>query len=525
MERVRIKRGQIAYFSDLQCKLAYNQHELSPFISQPFSKEAVLNQIEGRATHYPNQNRKYLVDVIRSQYGELSGDISSQLDLLLESNTFTVTTGHQLNLLTGPLYFIYKIVHAIKLAQELKESYPMYNFVPIYWMASEDHDFEEINHFNLFGKKIEWYTAQQGPVGLFDLDNWSSWQDELRTLFPNNLPQLDELFSVYKGANLADATRNLVHHLFGQYGLVILDATHPELKKLFRKTMAKEIMTNFSEKLVKETSSKLITAGIKPQVNPRPINLFFIEKGKRERLVLEEGRISIPTLGSFSPLELIDLIDSRPELFSPNVVLRPLYQETILPNIVFVGGGGELAYWLQLKGVFEEIGQPFPLLNLRNSFQLIEKSHRDKLAKLSLSFEQLSDELEAIQKRYVLEHTANEIDFSDINLMLDEIESNLKQKATLIDQTLGPMIGSEMSRIGKVLESIKGRLVKAEKQKFAQELGQIENLKHKLFPNNGLQERELNFLPFYLQFGDEFIRTLIDLSEPFNGDFQSVSID
>ncbi len=520
MQRQFIKRREITAFSDLLCKLAYSQEELSDFINKPFSKTAFENVIEGRSEHFPQQNRDYLVDVIKEQYGSKAIDIEEQLSLLKQANTFTVTTGHQLNLFTGPLYFIYKIAHTIKLAKQLKEIYPEQNFVPVYWMATEDHDFEEINHFNLFGQKVEWKSAQEGPVGLFELENWGEWQADLLSIMPNAEKELSEIFAHYKGVDLADATRNLVHFLFKSHGLVIVDGNHPTLKKLFRKTMAKDVMSSFSFNQVDKTNAELEKAGIKQQVTPRPINLFFIEKGKRERLIPTDGKIVIEGKGEFSPIEMLDLIETRPELFSPNVVLRPLYQETILPNLAYVGGAGELAYWLQLKGVFDEVELQFPLLNLRNSFQLMDSNTAAKLSDLGLTFSSLSADLEEIKKNFVLSKSGSELDFLDVEVLLDQLEQSLKYKAEQTDGSLVGMVGGEIARFKKSVDSIRGRLIKAEKQKFEQDLNRIEKMRSKLYPNNGLQERYDNFIPFYLQHGKQFIDKLVEFSEPFEGDLQ-----
>lgn len=520
MQRQFINRREVSAFSDLQCKLAYSQEELSNFINKPFSKTAFENVIATRAEHFPQQNRDYLIDVIKEQYGDKSIDIEGQLSLLKKVNTFTVTTGHQLNLFTGPLYFIYKIAHTIKLAKQLKELYPEQNFVPIYWMASEDHDFEEINHFNLFGQEVKWNSSQKGPVGLFELENWGKWQTDLLSIIPNKEKELNEIFAHYKGVDLADATRNLIHFLFKEHGLVIVDGNHHTLKKLFRKTMAKDVMSSFSFEQVEKTNMELSQAGIKQQVTPRPINLFFIEKGKRERLIPTEGKIVIEGKGEFTPIEMLDLIETRPELFSPNVVLRPLYQETVLPNLAYVGGAGELTYWLQLKGVFDEVGQVFPLLNLRNSFQLIDNNTATKLTDLGLTFSSLSATLEEVKKNFVLAKTGSELEFLDIEVLLDQLEQSLKYKAEQTDGSLVGMVGGEITRFKKSIESIRGRLIKAEKQKFEQDLNRIEKVRSKLFPNNGLQERYDNFIPYYLQHGKQFIDKLIEFSEPFEGDLQ-----
>lgn len=523
MDKEYIDRRNLSAFSDLVEKLAYNQEYLIDYINHPYSIQTFEKSFESRKP-FPEQQRLVLASVLKEQYGHKFMEVATQVELLMKSSTFTVTTGHQLNLFTGPLYFLYKIAHTIKLSRELKLKYPDKDFVPIYWMATEDHDFEEINHFSLFGRKIEWSTAQNGPVGMFDLENWQAWQAELIAMMPNDADRLNALFSNYQGKDLAEATRNFVHHLFGKYGLVILDANHRELKKYFRKTMAKDVMSNFSFHQVSSTNERLEKDGLKTQVFPRPINLFFIEKGKRERLVPTDGKIAIEGKGEFTPIEMLDLIDSRPELFSPNVVLRPLYQETILPNLAYVGGGGELAYWLQLKGVFDAVEQPFPLLCLRNSIHLLDDHTAARMQEFDMNFVDFQERIEDIKKSYVLRKGGDELDFNDVDVLIDQLEQSIIFKAEQTDASLVGMAAGEITRLRKSIDAIRGRLIKAEKQRFEQDLKRLEKIKNKLFPNDGLQEREDNFLTYYLNYDGDFIASLIAICEPFNMDFMVVKL-
>jgi bacillithiol synthase len=522
MQSYTVNRKEIPFLSELQNKIAYEQESLKAFINEPFSEDAFTESIAVRKKQFPKKNREYLVRIIKEQYSSLPTTAPSTIDLLSEENTFTVTTGHQLNLFTGPLYFFYKIAHTIKLAQELKIKHPSCKFIPIYWLASEDHDFEEINHFSIFNQRVEWQTNQVGPVGTFELENWTKWQDELMALFPNEKEKIAHLCSIYTGDNLAEATRNLVNYFFGSHGLVCVDGNHGELKKLFRKTMVKDVLSSFSEIAVKKTNEQLIEFSINPQVFPRPINLFFMEKDCRERLIPINGKISIKGKGEFLPMEIVALLEKRPELFSPNVVLRPVYQETILPNLAYIGGGGELAYWLQLKGVFDALELPFPLLNLRNSFQFIDSSMQKKMNQLGFDFSDFFKDKEELKKEYVLKNTVTELDFSAVDLLTQQIEEDLSKKASVIDHSLNGFVGSEMTRVKKAIDSIQKRLLKAEKQKFENELNRIDKLYSQLFPNNGLQERHENFLSMYFKFGDEFVNQLIDLSEPFQMDFKVI---
>ncbi len=220
---------------------------------------------------------------------------SGNIQLLKDANTFTITTGHQLNLFTGPLYFIYKIASTINLCKQLKNEFPDHNFVPIYWMATEDHDFEEINYFNFKGKKVKWNKESFGPVGRLSTEGlqevFELFSDELG--IGSNADYLRNLFikSYLEHEHLADATRFLANELFKTEGLVIVDGDSKPLKKLFIPYVKKELLEQNSLKNVMETNEQLKDYFV--QVNPREINLFYIEDNLRERIIFEDNKFKI----------------------------------------------------------------------------------------------------------------------------------------------------------------------------------------------------------------------------------------
>ena len=264
-----------------------------------------------------------MVKVLKEQYGglDISQSVSNSINSLSNSKTFTVTTGHQLNIFTGPLYFIYKIVTVINACKTLKQAYPDYNFVPVYWMACEDHDFEEINHFFFEGNKLEWETDQKGAVGRFD-------PSKLKNI-AERLPSGAEFFKdAYSQGTLGDAARTYVNHLFGEEGLVVVDGDNPELKALFSHVIEDDLFIHSAADKVSNTSSALESLGYKTQVYAREVNFFYLEDGVRERIEkTEDGFVVLDTDIRLSNDEMRKLIQEHPERFSPNVILRPLYQE------------------------------------------------------------------------------------------------------------------------------------------------------------------------------------------------------
>lgn len=529
MQKNTIHREKSGLFSELSNALTYNQEKFASLITTPFSIEAFDNQIEQKSTAFSAQNRTVLVETLRRQYAGFPTEtlVNSRIESLLSPSTFTVTTGHQLNLLTGPIYFIYKILHVIRLAETLKTRYPNQEFVPVYWMASEDHDFEEINHTRLFGKTVRWEQAQGGPVGEYSLEGWEELHAEILAFFQNK-PDSEavEALKTYTGKDLAHATKSLVHHLFGKYGLVIIEPNDASLKQLFAPIMAQEVEQQFAEKAVLKTNKAIDSMGFKPQVHARPINLFYIEKGKRERLIVENDQISVAGLGTYSIAEIIQKIKATPERFSPNVVLRPVYQECILPNLAYVGGGGEMSYWLQFKGVFDAVSIPFPLIQVRNSLQLIDANSLKKLDKLGIESSAIFEDLNDLKKKFILENSGEALDFSSLDEAVKTVEAQIQKSILDVDSSLNGFASAEIVKLQKQIEHIQAKLIKQQKTKFDGAMKQLEDVKEKLFPQNGVQERKDNFFSFCAS-GDvfPFLDLLKDAIDPLEKDLIVIELD
>jgi len=370
-----IPYSQTGYFSKLMIDYLNQDDRLSPLYHRFPTLENFKLQIEEKQQAFPLHHRAILVQQLTKQYAstDTSSATSQHIQQLGNSNTFTVVTGHQLNLFTGPLYFLYKIISTINLCKELKATYPEHHFVPVYWMATEDHDFEEINYFNFNRIKFQLNKEVSGPVGRLSTEGLEAVFEHFKQHLThgNNAKQLVSWFenAYLRHDNLADATRYLANELFKEQGLVIVDGDDTVLKQLFIPHIKEELQNQSSIQAVEESFPILKDYLI--QVNPREINLFYIENGLRERIIFEDNVYKVlHTDIQFTQEEILHLVDTHPEKFSPNVILRPLYQEVILPNLCYIGGGGELAYWLELKKVFEVHNTPFPMLLLRNSVLL-----------------------------------------------------------------------------------------------------------------------------------------------------------
>ncbi len=515
------------YFTKLIVDYLDEKKELNTLYNHFPKIENFKQQIEEKQQNFKVEKRQILTSELVKQYSnlEISEYTSNHIKLLNSSTTFTVTTGHQLNLFTGPLYFFYKIISAITLCKELKSNYPNYDFVPIYWMATEDHDFEEINYFNFASKKIQWKKESFGPVGRLSTKEL----DEVFRQFSNeigsgeNADYIKSLFqkSYLENDNLADATRFLVNELFKNEGLVIIDGDSAALKKMFIPYVKEELLYQNSYKKVTETNLQL--SDYKIQVNPREINLFYIEDNLRERIVFENNIYKVNnTTTTFSEAEILEELENHPEKFSPNVILRPLYQEVILPNLCYIGGGGEIAYWLELKSMFEANEITFPILLLRNSVVLASQKQVDKATKLELTWSDLFSKQQELFDKKTKDFSEFTIDFSEQKSHLINQFKSLYKIAEQTDKSfLGAVKAQEAKQI-KGLGNLEKRLLKAEKRVHADKLERILLLQNELFPNQSLQERKANFSEFYLEYGNSFIEKLLLELKPLEQEFNVV---
>lgn len=523
------------YFSQLISDYLDEKEELKSFYNRFPKPENFKGQIQEKKQSFSPSKREMLVRVLEKQYANLepNQEVATNVHSLLNDNTFTITTGHQLNLFTGPLYFLYKIVSTINLAATLKNEYPESHFVPIYWMATEDHDFEEINFFNLNGKKFKWNSLEKeaGKNAVGELK--TTGLEEVFNLFSAEIgggKNADDLKQLFKSAylehsNLTDATRFLAHELFKEYGLVILDAHNKQLKKAFIPYIEKELFEKVSHATTVPTAEKLEKLGYAVQVNPREINLFYLHNGLRERIIEKEDAFYVhETEVSWSKQEMQQEIKDFPERFSPNVVLRPLYQEVILPNLCYIGGGGELAYWFELKELFDELKVPFPILLLRNSALIETRKQNEKRQKLAISQSELFLKQHELINRKVRKISNIDIDFSPQKEHLVKQFQELYELAEKTDPTfLGAVKAQEVKQL-KGLENLENRLLLAQKRKLKDEVERIASLQNELFPNKSLQERQANFSEIYLEFGKSLIPQLIENLKPLELKFKILSL-
>lgn len=525
MEVECISYRKTGFFANLINDYLDDSKQLRPFYNR-FPKVASFGpQIEEKKTSFPDHHRQVLHEVLVSQYEgfQISTSTAENITALKQSSAYTVVTGHQLNLFTGPLYFLFKIISTIELCRELGEAHPKSQFVPVYWMATEDHDFDEINYFNFRGQKIRWNRESSGPVGRLDTQGLDAVYKAFKAVLGHSerTTEILDLFqrTYLEHATLAEATRFLANELFGEYGLVILDGDDARLKKLFSPYIKKDLIEKTSYRAVDKTLNQWedLPASYHAQVNPREINYFYIKENLRERILGAEGGFSVNNTDIvFGQEELIKELEKHPERFSPNVISRPLYQEVVLPNLCYIGGGGEIAYWLELKDFFDESEVPFPILLLRNSALLISEKQYGKLQRLGLSLEDIFMKQSSFINKKIREISNINIDLSPQKEQLNQQFEDLYKIAKQTDESfLGAVKAQEVKQL-KGIEHLEKRLLKAQKKKLKDHVIRMTDIQNELFPNQSLQERQLNFSELYLEYGPEMIPMLFKALKPLN---------
>lgn len=513
----KIPYQQTGFFSKIVNAYLDEEEAMRPFYQHSVTLQGLGEAIAARQALA--QNRPLLVNQLQQQYAGLPLTPATQhnIQLLGAANTFTITTAHQPNIFTGPVYFIYKILHAIKLASHLATQFPAFNFVPVYYMGSEDADLDELGSITINGEKYSWQTKQTGAVGRMKVDkNFTALMHNIHGQIgvEEYGVEITDLFrQCYReGQTIQQATLELVNAIFGKYGLLVLVPDNADLKRSFIPVIKKELLEGFSHKIVSATLAAF-EKHYKPQAGGRAINLFYLINDKRERIEKEGNKWVVKSLQlEWTEEAVLKELDEHPERFSPNVILRGVFQETILPNIAFIGGGGELAYWLELKQVFAAVNVPYPVLVLRNSFLLVAEKWRKKQAALGFDTVDLFKTELALMDKVVAERSANKFYLNGELTSVEHVYDGIKAMTERVDPTLVAHVEALKTKAVKRLLELEKKLKSAEKKKFSTELTQIQKLKAALFPHNNLQERIENYAGFYAKHGPAIMDALLDAS-------------
>lgn len=510
----RLSYAKTGVFSRIATDYVSQAPDLQPFFQHPPTLDGIRKAISERQ-QFPT-SRKLLVEELQKQYATVSRSaaVTENIQSLLSPDTFTITTAHQNNIFTGPLYFIYKILHAISLSAQLKKSLPQYHFVPVYYIGSEDADLEELNHIYIDGEKLVWNTQQKGAVGRMKIDaallRLVDRMEGQLSVQPNGAEIISLIRQHYKsGDTVQHATFSFVNALFAEYGLLVLLPDNAALKKQMIPVFEDDLLHQTASGIVEKTAERIQAAGYKTQAHPREINLFYLKDDIRERIELHGNEYQVLNEGlPFSKDKMLAELQWHPERFSPNVILRGIYQETILPNVAFIGGGGELAYWLELKDLFAHYKVPYPALVLRNSFLVVEKKWQAKMDKLGFNIEDFFSREQELLNKLVKRDTANKLKLNGTLSQTEALYDAIKQQAVAIDTTLEKHVDALRQKTVYRLQELEKKMLRAEKRKFSDQQRAIQAIRQTLFPKDGLQERYDNMSYFYAKWGRSFIEQL-----------------
>lgn len=522
MQNMEYSFKDFNFSSQLIRDLVEQKASIKPFVTNFFSFDSIYDQAQKKG--FSESNRVILTEQLNVQNSRLNLSEKSRANIssLKANNTFTITTGHQLNLLTGPLYSIYKVLQVVSICNHMNSKHDGNHYVPVFWMATEDHDFEEINHLHLFGEKIAWNKDSQeevvvGEILTAEMEPFLQLVEQKYR--EDTAREIIKKFTTIYRANtcLADATRVLMNELFGEFGLVVIDGNDKELKKIAAPLFKAEITNDLAFNAVSKTNEELSQLGYHAQVFLRNCNLFHISvAGKRER-ISKEGTIFTYDRKNYTAEELVTAFDNDPSRFSPNALLRPVYQEMILPNLVYIGGGGEIAYWLQLKGVFDALNVPFPLLRVRDSILLLNQKQLNDIEEVGFDIPTLKKDTQDLVKQIALAEVTYDITLNNEQAALEDVKISITDKVRFIDQSLIGMIEAEFTKMSKSLEKVEQRLIKSEKGRHEVKEKKINKLKDKIYPEGGFQERYDSFIPFFIDnsnFINDILQVLKSEDEP-----------
>lgn len=508
----------------------YEFENVAEFYENDFRNKENYLKIFKNISENKGQIPSEVSDIIFRQYLNLNPSQITQENIkkLSDKKTLAIVTGQQLGILGGPLYTFYKIITAIKLSQFLSERYNDYNFVPVFWLEADDHDFNEVRNVKVidqsndlqtigYKEEIEEDELRQS-VGTIDLDSSiNDFFEKLNSVLLQTdfkTANIDKLKNIYKeGRSFKDAFRDIIFNYFDEQGLVIFDPQDTEVKKILKPVFKKEI-TDFrahTEKLVlvSATLEELYHA----QVKVKPVNLFLLVDGGRYSIEPVENEYRLKRKRkSFTQDQLLELLENEPERFSPNVLLRPICQDYLFPTAFYVGGPSEISYFAQIKPLYELYNIPQPVIYPRSSATILEKSISNSLEKYSVLVNDIFIDVENVKKKIINSIEESSVDemFEGITEQIDASFDQLKEKLIDLDKTIADSSNRYRDKILNNLNDLKSKAEKAQQKKYEVTLRQIDRAAVHLFPNSNLQEREINYIYFSNKYGEEVLKQIFE---------------
>jgi bacillithiol synthase len=511
----------------------YHFKKVDKFFTSNFSDKNEYLKVFKIHSEKKSEAHNKIADIIKEQYNNLNASETTiqNINSLKDKETLAIVTGQQLGIIGGPLYTFYKIITAIKLSNYLNEKYDNYNFVPIFWLEGDDHDFEEIRSINLINSNNETVKisyndglpedAERGSIGTVPLkETINKFFDDVNLNLRNSefkeqiLSQLRNIYSPGKTFN--QSFKELIFWIFDCYGLIIFDPQDVRTKELLVPVFKKEIK-DFRQHLERLISvSAELEEEYHAQVKVHPLNLFYSIDGGRYSIVPDENIFKLKRKRKkFTYDEIMREIDEHPENFSPNVLLRPICQDYLLPTVFYVGGPSEIAYFAQVNSLYDFYDIPHPIIYPRSSATILENNISSIIEKYNLDVKDLFTDLKSLGNKVIKSVSESSLDelFNEAENQVENALSKLKDNLFEIDKTMSDSSLKYKEKIISYIEELKGKALEAQKKKHEVTLRQIEKLSTHFYPNSNLQERELNFLYFAHKYGIDFIKKLFDTLE------------
>lgn len=456
------------------------------------------------------------------------------INRLKSPKTLAVVTGQQAGILGGPLYTFFKTMTVLRLTGKLKKEYPEYDFVPVFWMEVNDNDFKEISAINYISKENQLKTLSVEekeadalkPVFARQVDGQiRQWRQALGDdFFDTEFKEtaLNSFFDSYLSSqNYADAFAGLLLKFFGKHGLIVMNPSDPAVCRLttplFTSALKSReaVLQDFNER-----SKALEKAGYNPQISLGDNQTLLFHNDSQLRRV----RIDFDPNGGFllkysegyqsiTEDELLNNDAEKPQCLSPNVALRPLMQDTLLPTIAYVAGPAEVAYFAQVETLYRRFNIPMPVIYPRHRLTIVEGKIQKNIEKFGLNYGEILSQKPSFREEFL-----RRISDSSVGQTVESVEKNtvqlmerLQEEIAAFDPTLVNSVEKTRQNIEGSFRQLSGKITRAMEQKNQVQMQQLEKILLNLLPGNNFQERKLNMIYFCIKYGVGFVDEIFAL--------------
>ena len=490
---------------------------------------------------HPLTHRAELVEGLRT-YNERIGNTPlalSNVEKLSKQEAVVIIGGQQAGLMTGPMLVIHKAFTILKLAETMSEDLNR-DVIPVFWIASEDHDYEEVNHTFVQSSneiqqvKLSWIPNRKASVGDLQIPNefFESAVEQYFSRLPDS-PYKGELKEQLKAFahssdTLSDFFAKMMSWLFGDKGLVLVDSADSFIRKLQKPIMREFLSTDFTSTL-KATEGQLLSSGYHSQVHlaDNSVHLFLKHEEERKLLVRKGNVLSTKDeVAQYPTEELIGLVTNQPDLFSSNVISRPIMQESLFPVLGFVGGPGEIAYWAQLKSVFHHFDMQMPVVYPRLTFTIIERHIEKYMNKFNVSFQEACYQWDVRKNLWLMEQLNGDVDqqFVDFAEQLKEVYDSFTTQLESREPGLKNLISSNRERILAHVDFLYRKTKESNEDRHYYGLSQWEQIRDALMPLEKPQERVYNIWGYLNQYGMDLLDDLFQQNISLNPNHKLIYI-